>query len=899
MMKNLPIYVLLLMTVCANAQPQLVGTLSFGGPAAGGTAFRNNLPGTSPGTIRTFNHLAPHEALGGVSAGDADWLYGMLSYNGTNQENAFYRIRRDGTDFTKIYDIGPHFYLTRIPYYHTDGLVYFSTGTEVIKFDPATSGMTTIPLSGGASIMRTMTIDENDWMYFMSSAQTPTLTKVKTDGSQSIDLRTFNGTTDGWSGIPGIISIPGDSLVGLMSQGGANDMGTIYTIKKDGTGFTVLHQFEELTGKYPESKLVYFDGKLYGTTQQGGDFVNGVLYSINPDGSNYRVLHHFEQHGPNQLYGNISITSNGRIFGVYNQFTIFGGTYRAWKVDTSGANFEDFMSVDQRESGHFNQDPLILSDDNTIFLVTAELGRHDGGAFSQTDTSGNIFGLYHFGASPNGFRPNPLMKASNGKLYGTNFIGGAVGNGIIYSMNADGSGYLKLHEFTDAEGYEPNGKLMEASDGRLYGVCRWGGPANAGAVYRIDKSGSNFQVVYSFPLVNEAYNPEGTLLEDNTGALYGTTSRSTTGNGTIYKINKDGTGYTILKTFSSSDIFTPYDGLLLDNGWLYGTCGFGGAEGKGGVYRIHSDGTDYQLLHDFTGANSGSFPRATPIIASNGKLYGTTHQGGITGEGTLFSMDLTGSNFSSLRSFTSGTDGAYPLMSPLQASNGFLYGTNSFGGTDFGGTIYRVNLDGTNFTVINSFNYSTQGQLLNGLLDLNGNFVLPVELISFTAEKQTSGVLLSWKTAQEQNSDRFEIERSGGGNNFTTIGSVKSAGNTTSIMDYSFTDPNPINGINYYRLKQVDMDEKFTHSKTIPVDCSTTGSVVITPNPVTDKFQLRLPLNSHFTSLRILDVTGKPVFQKAVLSSNSQQFDISHLAKGWYVLQLLGDKEERQVFVKQ
>ncbi len=900
MMKNLPICLLLLISVCANAQPQLIGTMAYSGPEQGGTIFRDNLPATSPTTLHVFNHLAPRQARGGVIAGDADWLYGILAFNGTNQDGAFYKIKRDGTSFTKIYDVVNPFYVNAIPYYHTDGLVYFSTGTEVQKYDPATSLITTVPLSIGAPVMRTMSIDENDWMYFVSSAQTAVISKVKTDGSQTIDLYTLNGTTDGYSGLNGIISIPGDSLVGLMSQGGTNDMGTIYTIKKDGTAFQVIHQFAEATGKYPESKLVFFDGKLYGTTQQGGDFANGVLYSINPDGTNYTVIHHFEQHTAAQLYGNISITSNGRIFGVYNQFSAFGGTWRAWKIDTSGTNFEEFMNVDQRESGHFNQDPLILPDDNTIFLVTAELGRHDGGVLNQADTSGNIFGLHHFGTSPNGFRPNPLIKASNGKLYGTTTIGGDAGNGTIYSMNADGSAYQKLHEFTDLEGYEPNGKLLEASDGKLYGVCHWGGPGNSGAIYRIDKTGSNFQVIYSFPFANEAYNPLGGLVEDGAGVLYGSSERTITANGSVYRINKDGSGFALLKTFSSPAIFTPMDGLLLDNGWLYGTCVFGGTENKGGVYRLHTDGSGYELLHEFTGTNSGQFPRATPMIASNGKLYGTTDFGGATGEGTLFTMDVDGSNFTQLKSFTSGTDGGYPLANLIQASDGKLYGANSFGGSNLGGTVYRANLDGSGFSVLLNLDYTVQGQTLNSLLDLRGNFVLPVELISFTAEKTNNGVLLNWKTAQEQNSDHFDIQRSTGGNNFITIGKVKEAGNTTAITSYSFTDQIPFNGINLYRLKQVDMDEKSDYSKTIPVDCSAAASIVISPNPVTDKLQLKLPANSSFTSLRIFDVSGKPVFQKAILSTGTnQQFDISHLAKGWYVLQLIGDKEEKQVFVKQ
>jgi len=896
MMKNLPICLLLFITVCANAQPQLVGTFARSGVTEGGTIFRLNLPATTPGIIHNFNNLAPHRPRGGVVAGNGNLLYGLLDYNGTDNNGAFYSINKDGTGFTKIYDVPGSYYLSNIPFSHSDGRIYFSIGTEVLKYNPATSLFETLPLLR-ANINRQLTIDANNWIYFVEGNQNPVIYKMKTDGTSETDLHALTGATDGWNALAGITVIPGDSLFGVMINGGTNDEGTIYSLKTDGSGFGVRHHFTLATGRYPESKLVYFDGKLYGTTSQGGDFGNGVLYCINSDGTNYRVLHHFIQIGTNDTRGNISISSNGRVFGTYGQFSSIGGIWRAWKVDTSGENFEDFINLNQYDGGHFNKDILLL-DDETIFLTTGELGRHDGGAINQFDTLGNGGGLFHFGASPNGFRPNPLIKSTNGKLYGTATIGGPGGNGLIYTINTDGSGYQVLHQFTDAEGYEPTGKLLESSDGKLYGSTSWGGPNNAGNVFKMDKTGANFQVIYSFPLANEAYTPWGGLVEDAIGTLYGTTRNSTTGSGTVYRISKTGTGFTIINTFS--DILTPFDGLMLDNGWLYGSCTFGGAENKGGIFRVRTNGTGYQVLHDFTGANSGAQPRGIPYLASNGKLYGVTIVGGSTGEGTLYSMDLTGTNFTTLREFVSGTDGGFPISSMIQGSNGFLYGANAFGGVDQGGTVYRANLDGSGFTVVKSFNYATEGQSLNGILDLNGNFVLPVELISFTAEKKGTGVLLNWKTAQEQNSDHFEIERSTGGNNFITIGKVKAAGNTTALTSYSFTDQHTFNGINLYRLKQVDMDEKFDYSKTIPVDCSVAGSIVISPNPVTDKLFLRLPANNHFTSLRILDVSGKPVFQKAILSSSSsQQFDVSHLPKGWYVLQLQGDKEEKQVFVKQ
>jgi uncharacterized repeat protein (TIGR03803 family) len=334
MMKNLPICLLLLLAVYANAQPQLVGTLNLTGPKEGGSIFRMNIPATSPGVIHSFDNLSPHQPTGGVVAGDPGWLYGFLTFNGTNRDGAFYKIRDDGTLFTKLYDASSPFHLSSIPCYHTDGMVYFSKGTEVMKYDPSTNLLTEMPLNN-AAMSRIMTIDADGWMYFVTGSQNPTIFKAKTDGSDAADLRTLTGATDGWNGIPGLTEIPGDTIFGVMVNGGANDEGTLYSIKKDGTGFAVHHQFSMASGRYPESKLVYFDGKLYGTTNQGGDFSTGVLFTINTDGSGYRILHHFAPIGPADVRGNISISSNGRIFGTYGQFSNEGGSWRAWKVDTS------------------------------------------------------------------------------------------------------------------------------------------------------------------------------------------------------------------------------------------------------------------------------------------------------------------------------------------------------------------------------------------------------------------------------------------------------------------------------------------------------------------------------------------------------------------------------------
>lgn len=883
------------------AQPNLTGILSYNGQKEGGAIFRVNTPGTTPGIIHSFdNFSSPHRPGGGVCAGDADWLYGMLTYNGTTNTGGLYKIRRDGTGFQMLHNIDNYPGSGTAPYYHTDGYIYFSNEFQVKKLDPVTTTVTNLDLNAGI-YPRNLLIDANDWIYFPTTNSA--LAKIKTDGTQWTQLHAFNSATEGSNGRAGMTEIPGDTLFGVQTYGGLFDGGTIYSVKKDGSGFTVHHQFTTATGIYPESRLEYFDGKLFGTTTQGGSFGYGVLYTINPDGTGFRVIHHFQPgtYGTSQVTGNIKITTNGRIMGTFSQFYapafVF---YRCFKIDTSGQNFEGFLNTDQRGFGHFNMD-IHFIDDEIFFLTTQEMGRHDGGVLSQCDTSGFANSLYHFGYSPNGFRPNTLIKASDGKLYGTAIIGGTDGNGVVFSMNTNGTGYTLLHEFNDAEGYQPSVQLLEASDGKLYGGCEWGGPNGGGCLYRMDKTGSNFELIFSFPVLSNGYTPVGSLVEDNNGILYGTAFYSSPGSGSVFRVNKDGSNFASLKIFNiPGELVFPY-GIMLANGYLYGACGYGGADNKGGIFRIKTDGTAYQMLHELSGTTDGSAPAAPPILASNGKFYGTTSSGGLNGHGTIYRIDSDGSNYTILKHMLESTDGGYLWSGVIQASDGLIYGISFTGNTaGNGGTIFSLNLDGAGFSTVRSFSSDTEGYGSYGLLDLNGGFVLPVEWISFDAEKRGQTVLLTWKTASEQNTDRFDIQRSSDGTAYTNIGAVVAAGNTTAISSYSFTDAYPLKGMNYYRLKQVDMDSRSGFSRVVTINIETLNRAVITPNPATNYLGIRLPPGNNYIMAAIVDATGKLIMQKNITpATGSLQLNIGHLPVGWYLLRLTGNKTQQIPFLKQ
>jgi uncharacterized repeat protein (TIGR03803 family) len=895
--KKIILAFLLICSLLVNAQPKLVTQLSYGGTGNGGALARHDLPGTTPGVIYSFNNLSPHMARTGVVAGNEDWLYGVLAYNGVNSEGCLYKVRSNGLDFTLLHDSA--FNVT--PYYHTDGMIYFHSNLNIVKLDPLTNAKTFLP-ANGFLVSRNLLIDANDWIYYTTFSG---IVKMKTDGSEMTDLHFFNPPVEGSSIAGGLTEAADDDLFGVHTYEGVFNGGTLYSIKKDGTGFTVHHQFTTATGIYPESKLVYFDGKLYGTTSQGGDHGMGVLFAINADGSDYRVLRHFDQglFSTGGITGNISITSNGRIIGSFLQFYAQSFLYsRLYKIDTSGDNFQPFCGPLDRSFGNMSRDPLVINDE-TIFTVTAEGGRYEGGVLGQWDTTGSGGDLYNFGYSSTGFYPrNGLARSINGKLYGTNTIGGTSGNGNIYSMNADGTGYTVLHSFTDNEGYDPIGKLLEASDGKLYGACQYGGPLNSGCIYRIDKTGSNFEIIYDFSVFANGYTPQGSLVEDAGGSLYGTTTGGSANTGVVFRINKDGSNYTVLRTFDASGIYAPVAGLALSSNFLYGICSGGGSFTRGGLFRIRTDGSGYEVLHEFGDGTDGYFPFTTPIIATNGKLYGTAGSGGTDFGGILYSIDTDGNNYTTLKNFSYAVDGSAPYGDLIQASDGLLYGSLFSSNISLGGAgaIYRFNLDGSGFNILKEYNFETEGGGPRNLIDLNGTFVLPVEFISFEVTKKEHSVLLTWKTAQEQNSDRFEIERSSTGTGFSSIGRVTAAGNSTITKSYSFTDNNPFYGMNYYRLKQIDIDGKFIYSKTISVRFDDPARLVISPNPASNHLNIRILTGNNYAMIRIFDASGRPVLQKNIAGSSTvMQVDIQYLAKGWYVLQLEGDKSQYYKFLKQ
>jgi uncharacterized repeat protein (TIGR03803 family) len=330
---------------------------------------------------------------------------------------------------------------------------------------------------------------------------------------------------------------------------------------------------------------------------------------------------------------------------------------------------------------------LVADQSGMLYGTTLAGGVSNAGTVFRINKGGSGFStLKRFNVSDGANPFAGLLVGSDGALFGTTYNGGASSAGTLFKVNRDGSDFALLHEFLGGtDGANPQNGLIKGSDGMIYGVIPNGNSVAHGAIFRINKDGSGYSQVFVFTdLVVTGVQPGCKLVEGSNGALYGTARvGGATFRGIIFKVNKDGTGYTILYNFQKGihDGAGPAAGLVKgSDGFLYGAAHLGGTLGVGTVFRIDENGGGYGTLWNFqTNGLSGQFPISELVEGADGALYGTTLQD-VDGSsnGTFFKVNKDGSGFVTLRSFSSA-DGAQPNGTLMQDDKGILYGSVQYG----------------------------------------------------------------------------------------------------------------------------------------------------------------------------------------------------------------------------
>ena len=362
------------------------------------------------------------------------------------------------------------------------------------------------------------------------------------------------------------------------------------------------------------------------------------------------------------------------------------------------------------------------------------------------------------GTNSDGEYPFLGLLLSGNTLYGAAQVGGSSGWGTVFALNTNGTNFTTLYSFTatsgtngnyftilygsgtNSDGAVPCAELI-LSGNTLYGTAQAGGSSGWGTVFAVNTNGTDFTTLYSFTATSGTNGGYGTnsdgaapyaglLLSGNT--LYGTAQLGgSSGWGTVFAVNTNGTGFTNLHNFTAtsgsaggeginSDGVNPVGGLILSGNTLYGTAVQGGTYGYGTVFAVNTDGTGFTTLHSFTGGGGGLYPWDALILSGN-TLYGTADGGGIYGYGTVFAVNTDGTGFTTLHSFTGGSDGGWPLAALILSGN-TLYGTANVGGSSGHGTVFAVSTNGTGFTTLHSFaGFPNEGGNPDAGLILSGN----------------------------------------------------------------------------------------------------------------------------------------------------------------------------------
>ncbi len=283
----------------------------------------------------------------------------------------------------------------------------------------------------------------------------------------------------------------------------------------------------------------------------------------------------------------------------------------------------------------------------------------------------------------NGRMPSGSLISIGNFLYGMTPKGGTHNNGVVFKIKQDGTSFSKLYDFTNTNGKEPVGSLIY--DGTfLYGTTNYGS-TGMGTIFKIKPDGTGDTTLCAFqsPGIN-GYYPDGDLIFDGT-FLYGMASNGgsgpcSNGCGVIFRIKPDGTGDTVMLNFTGANGSFPQNNHLISMGaFFYGMTMDGGSNNYGTIFKIKRDGTGYSKLFDFdpSGGNglNGSFPRAS-LVSDGTFLYGTTALGGANGRGVLFKIKPDGTMFTKLIDFGLYPTYGYP-SGPLLCDGNFIYGIST------------------------------------------------------------------------------------------------------------------------------------------------------------------------------------------------------------------------------
>lgn len=357
-------------------------------------------------------------------------------------------------------------------------------------------------------------ISDGTFLYGMTSEGGPNnpggvIFKVKNDGSDFTHLYDFDGTANALNGNApqGSLLSDGTYLYGMTSKGGLYNNGVIFRIKNDGTGYTKFLDFDNANNGSGAIGTLISDGTfLYGMTIAGGMNSNGVIFKIKKDGTGYVKIYDFEFYDANQPFGSL-ILDGSYLYGMSK----YGGTQQngvIFKIKTDGTDYSTLHSfIHDVSDGKLPNGDLIF-DGSYFYGMTKYGGTKEYGIIFKIKVDGTGFTMLHDFDGPNGGSiPFGSLFSDGTYVYGMTARGGLNDGGVLFKIKTDGTGFEKLIDFSDLNGFWPSGSLISQGS-FLYGMTPVGGTNNMGVIfkYQFNTTGiaeNNDTKYYVFPNPNK------------------------------------------------------------------------------------------------------------------------------------------------------------------------------------------------------------------------------------------------------------------------------------------------------------------------------------------------------------------------------------------------------------
>ncbi len=714
----------------------------------------------------------------------------------------------------------------------------------------------------------------------------------------------FSGpSTDGASPRSGLLLASNGLFYGMTYTGGANEDGTIFSFDPQTNALTILHEFESATGKFPQSALFQLNNDtILGTTGGGGSFNMGVLFRYTISTGVYEVIENFGFNTGANGVGKLIKASDGNVYG-----SLFsGGPNNRGAIYQYNPQTNSVTYVHAFSDGKFPNAGLFeYNNSGKLYGLTREGGLENTGILYEYNINTQTFTKKHdIVVATSGAKPrSEFIEGINGTLLATCY-GNFSSAGTIIEYDPQNNTLTEEFDFLNVPftgyygGSNPIGTMCELN-GRLYGICELGGTEGEGSIYEYDENTGTRKKLINNNGPDGGDHCHSKLVQANNGKFYATThSGGLFNEGILFEFDPDSSTFRKLVDFNTTiGIRSQSELLVHSNGNLYG-CNKGMAQTPnwGNVFEYDLQADSYTVLHSFDGINGGG-PVSGLIEGPGGVIYGSTVQGGLSGDGVVFKYDLSSGTYTALHNFNESIDGFGSLGTLAKYNNDVYYGVTTWTPTNItDGTIFSYDIASDTF--VNEYHFNSEPTLPSPptttlflasdslFYGVTGGSAFVSSIFKFdpsTASRTHISNLnlpigTQPKEVIESNGSLIFVCTDGGS---SSMGTILTMDLQTELITktYDFDGSigsQPATGFLLHTQNPIGSNS---------VDENIESNVLVHPNPFRSSFRV-YNLESHIGSqYAVVDIYGRTVVKGEVVEKELQ-IDLHEVGSGSYVFQL-------------